>query len=298
MNLSLYARLLERLETGLELLPDKPEETPESTLHALWLLACGEPLSAEAALERSLPPLDEAGARTLQKLVERRLQGEPLSHITGRQRFMGHEMLTSADALIPRKETELLAVQACSLIERLARQQEEVRVIDVCTGAGNLPIAFAMASDRARVHCADLCPNAVDLARRNIARFGIQQQVDVVQGDLLEPFDNEHYLGKIDVMTCNPPYIYSAKVKQMPEEISQYEPRLAFDGGAFGIKILERLIKQAPRFLKPGGHLMFEVGEGQGEGYVQRLRKKGLYSGIKPLSPSEDAPIRAIWVTL
>ena len=101
------------LARRLTLLPDKPQETAEATLKVLWWLAAGEPMSVELAAERNaLPLLDTAAAARLDDLIARRLGGVPLAHLSGRQRFMGLEMLAGPDALIPRRETELLAYAA------------------------------------------------------------------------------------------------------------------------------------------------------------------------------------------
>jgi len=95
------------------------------------------------------------------------------------------------------------------------------------------------------------------------------------------------------VLTCNPPYISSAKVGQMAEEISAHEPRLAFDGGPFGVAILMRLLQDAPKFLKPGGWLAFEVGLGQGPAMQKRLTSAGVYHDIRTLADHSGA-IRAL----
>ena len=297
MNKDLYEALLERFERELEFLEDKPEETPESTLKALWMRAAGEPLSAEAALERELPQLSADQKEALRAMVEQRFQCVPLPHITGRQRFMGIELISSPAALVPRKETELLGFKACDLIAEVVDARGEALVIDVCTGAGNLPVAYAYHQPKARVYAADLSGDAVALARQNAAFHELEDRVSFFEGDLLAPFENDEFFDKVDVLTCNPPYISSSKVDRLHREISEFEPKMAFDGGAFGIKILERLIKGAPALLRDGGHLLFEVGLGQGEGYMQRIRKKGQFSEVQPLRDG-NGDIRALWARL
>ncbi|MFA7429376.1 MAG: hypothetical protein WCZ23_04375 [Rhodospirillaceae bacterium] len=105
------------------------------------------------------------------------------------------------------------------------------------------------------------------------ARFIGRPDVTFACGDLAEPFESEEFLGVVDVVTCNLPYVSSAKVDTMHQDIRDHEPRLALDGGPFGIHIIQRLIQDAPRLLKPGGWLLFEVGLGQGEGIRQRLAR-------------------------
>jgi release factor glutamine methyltransferase len=282
-----------RLAGHLEFLPDKPEETLESTIRALWFAAAGIPKSAEAALSGNLPELNEASHAAFIALLNQRLSGTPLSHLTRRQRFMGLEMLAGPGALIPRKETELLAKAAVSAAEQSTANNPRPLIIDVCTGSGNVALAIAHHVPDARVFGADLSEEAVALARENAQLLGMRERVEFRCGDLLAPFDNEEFLGKVDILTCNPPYINSAKVGSMPGEISRHEPRLAFDGGPLGIGILMKLTQQAPRFVRAGGWLAFEVGLGQGPALIKRLRANPQFTQVECIE-DEHAAIRTI----
>lgn len=277
----LYQELYARLSVGLQTLPDKPEETCESTLRALWQTAAGMPMSAELAMTRELPELHPPHEGALRDLLAQRLDGTPLAHLTGRQRFMDMEMLAGPDALVPRKETELLARAAVALCAQLGAQQPELTVLDVCTGSGNVALAIAQHVPAAHVYAADLSEAAVELARRNAAHLRLSERTQFRSGDLLAPFDSAEFHGRIDVLTCNPPYINSAKVSNMAAEIAAHEPSLAFDGGPFGIAILMRLLETAPNFLRAGGWLAFEVGLGQGPALLKRLQKNPAFSELR-----------------
>lgn len=277
---------LQRLTTGLALLPDKPEESVDSTLRALWHLAAGRNLSAELAMQTPLPDLEGSEMDRLSALVERRLSGVPLAHISGRQHFLGLEMLAGSDALIPRKETELLARTAVDVGRQVSAIQNDVLVVDVCTGCGNVALAIAYHVAASRVYAADLSEEAVSLARKNAEQLGLADRTDFLSGDLLRPFDDERFHGKVDLLTCNPPYISSAKVPLMASEIASHEPRLAFDGGPFGVAILMRLLEEAPRYVRQGGWLAFEVGLGQGPTLAKRMEKSGRFSGVQSLTDS------------
>jgi release factor glutamine methyltransferase len=286
----LYQEQLQRITRELTFLPDKPEETPESTLRALWQLAAGRALSAEAAMKADVPALDEAATAKLRGLLEKRLSGVPLAHLTERQNFVGMEMLAGPGALVPRRETELLARAAIELTRGVVSVQGSAKVVDVCTGSGNVALAVAHHVPEAQIFGADLSEEAVALARLNTAHLGLQKRAEFRAGDLLAPFDTPEFHGTVDVLTCNPPYISSAKVEQMNSEISKYEPRLAFDGGAFGVNILMRLLQDAPRFIKPGGWLAFEVGLGQGPAMSKRLEKAGHFSDLRLHNDENGAP--------
>lgn len=292
-QIDLYNRLLARCNSNLTLLDDKPEETFASTLRAMWFAASEQPRSAGNADQGELPELDLDQVDALHAYVGRRLNGEPLAHITGRQLFMGIEFLVTPEALVPRKETEILGNAAIRYLHDIAQIRESLTVIDVCTGSGNLAISYAILEPGVKVYAADLGEGAVALARRNVKYHDIGLRVDIRQGDLLSPFNSQAFHGKVDLLSCNPPYISSAKVDTMNAEISSHEPRLAFDGGPFGIKILLRLIKEAPLYLRAGGYLMFEVGLGQGSGMIQILNKDNNFDEIRPVL-DDSGGIRAI----
>jgi release factor glutamine methyltransferase len=263
--------LLEEFQQCWTPLPDKPEETPERALSALWHTAVGKPTSADRATPSSLPALDEGALGRLRLLLEQRKSGIPLAHLTERQTFLGLELLAGPQALIPRKETEILGRIAIGKLTALARTRRTLTVLDVCTGSGNLALAYAWHVPRTRVFASDLCRDAVALARRNCEHLGLGAKVEMRQGDLLEPFDEERFLGRCDFISSNPPYISASKLKELHPEIARHEPAVAFDGGVYGVSILRRLIAAVPRFLKPDSWFGVEVGVGQGVGVAQQL---------------------------
>lgn len=277
MNEDLHTRLLRRLATELRVLPDKPDETPEATLGCLWALAAGQPLTIGQLKGFVAQPLAAPAETHLLDLIERRLAGVPLAHLTGRQEFMGQVLLASPAALVPRRETEQLGFAAVERLRSLPTARPVV--LDICTGAGNVALGIAAHVLGADVYGADLSKGAIDLAREN-ASFAGRTDVEFRCGDLLEPFVEVQFRHAADVITCNPPYISSARVENMPEEISRHEPRLAFDGGPFGVGIIRRLVREAPAYLKANGWLLMEVGLGQGAGVVRSLNADGAFDVV------------------
>jgi release factor glutamine methyltransferase len=276
-----YNALLDRLTASWSAQPDKPEETPESTLKALSFLAAGIPVSVQKASREKVPELNEQARSLLQNLIEKRLTGLPLAHITGRQQFLGIELLAGPGALIPRIETEILGKAALNIVRSIADESGKAVVMDVCTGSGNIALGIASNESRSKVFGSDLSEEAVELARKNLIHLNLKNRVEFRQSDLFDAFESEEFYGRMDLVTCNPPYIPSTKVGSMDPEISQREPRLAFDGGSLGISILTRLIKESPKFLKPKSYLCFEVGLGQGKAMEQRLKNDKHYDNIQ-----------------
>jgi release factor glutamine methyltransferase len=290
-----YRVLLTEVQEFWEAQADKPEETLEGVARALWLTAAGTPVSIQKALEMVLPALDPAGSARLQNLISLKKSGMPLSHITERQNFLEVELIAGPGALIPRKETEILGRAALLKLQTLVQERGEALVLDVCTGSGNLALALAVHEPRCRVFGADLSQPAIDLAEKNRAFTGLGTRVEFRQGDLLSPFDSVEFLDKVDLLTCNPPYISAAKVPKMPKEISAFEPSLAFNGGAFGVSILTKLVREAPRFLRSSSWLCFEVGLGQGKVLAEQLRQNPEFSAVET-HPNEAGAIRALSV--
>jgi release factor glutamine methyltransferase len=289
----LYNTLLDRLIASWVAQLDKPEETPESTLKALCFLAVGVPVSVQKASRENVPDLNEHSRIQLQSLVEKRLTGIPLAHITGRQQFLGMELLAGPEALIPRIETEILGRAALAIAKSIADTRGTVTILDVCTGSGNVALGIASNESRSRVFGADLSEEAITLARKNAQHLNLEKQVEFRQSDLFAGFESDEFYKKMDLVTCNPPYIPSAKVSSMDPEISQREPRLAFDGGSLGISILTRLIRESPKYLKSYSYLCFEVGLGQGKAMEQRLKKENVYCNIQSYVDAADQ-VRAL----
>lgn len=284
----MYNQLIDQLRVSWKASPDKPDETPESTLRALYFAAAGSPLSVRRALTEPLPELDSKSLQKLKNLVEQRCKGIPLAHLTERQQFMGTEMLAGPEALIPRVETELLGYETLSIVKSLSGAGKAVTLIDVCTGSGNIALGVAVHAPQCQAFASDLSSEAIGLARKNAAFLGIEKRVQFKIGDLFEPFRSEEFLGKVDVISCNPPYISSTKVPSLHPEISLYEPHLAFDGGPYGFTILTRLIKEAPLFLKNNSFLCIEVGLGQGPFVARMLKKTPQYRSVREVVDSNS----------
>lgn len=276
----LYQRLKSELEENLVLAPDKPDETIHSTLSALWNKAYGSSMSAYRASNIPLPELSAYQIILLQELVEKRLNNIPLAYLTGRQNFMGIELLCDNRALIPRKETEILGNAALDFCDKIPERKKNITVFDVCCGSGNLGLALASLNLKTKVYLSDLSYEAIDLTNENILFLKLEDRARACQGDLFSSFESPKYYQRADLIVCNPPYISSSKVVRMDIEIRENEPSMAFDGGMIGVKVIQKLIAESPKFLSPGGCVMFEVGLGQGPFVIQMCEKSNAYSKI------------------
>ena len=245
-----FQQRLAHLQGALPQHADKPNEAARATLRALWHVASGSALSVVYAQQRALPALDSPGLTRLDALIARRLSGVPLAHLSQRQHFMDLEMLAGPEALIPRLETEQLGRAALALLQGMQGMQGTPKpsVLDLCCGSGNLALALAHHAPQATVWASDVCAAAIDLAKRNAAHLGLSGRVEFRVGDLFQPFDQPCFIGQVDLLVCNPPYISSAKIAALPTEIQAHEPRAALDGGPLGINLLRRFYERPPNF--------------------------------------------------
>lgn len=276
----LFQRALASLERELIVLPDKSEENAHNTLCALWHTAAGHRLSAVAAPARTLDELAPDQRAVLEASIRSRLSGVPLAHLTERQCFMGLEYIVGKGLYIPRKETELLAETAIATIVDAYDSHAEVLVADLCTGVGTVALAIGHHCSNTRVFGSDVYAPAIAAAKVNALHLGLDQRATFFNADLFEPFESATLKGSLDVVVSAPPYISSAKVENLVPEIADHEPRAAFDAGAFGLSVFNKLIALAPNYLRPDGHLIFECGLGQGDFLAKRLGNNPYYRSI------------------
>jgi HemK-like putative methylase len=197
--------------------------------------------------------------------------------------FLGVEIEAGPGALVPREETELCGRTA---IDKL-RAQGGTTLVDVCCGTGNLACAIAAAVPQVRGWALDLTDGAVALARANVERLGLAARLTVAQGDLFAPIALRLH-GAVDVITCNPPYISTAKLATRDDLAG--EPREAFDGGPYGVTIHQRVARDALALLRPGGWLVMEFGHGQERQLELVLRRARGYDTIDFVSDAQGAP--------
>lgn len=199
--------------------------------------------------------------------IAERARGVPAQYITGHQEFWGLDLIVSPAVLIPRPETEHLveaAIEAASRVERPL-------IIDVGTGSGAVALALASDLERAEVHASDISPDALEVARANAARLQLDVRVRFHVTDLLEGFPNEF----ADMIVSNPPYVGETEADKVQAQVKQFEPHIAVFGGQVGTEIIDKLISQAKRVLKPNGWLMMEIG------FTQSGRVEELLAGWK-----------------
>ncbi|HEX7463605.1 MAG TPA: peptide chain release factor N(5)-glutamine methyltransferase [Actinomycetota bacterium] len=232
-------------------------ESPRETAEALMMVVLR---TDRAGLYSRNEDLDGREARVFGLAICQRGSGTPLQHLTGERAFRRITLEVRPGVFIPRPETEVLVSVA---LDELGGEDAPV-VVDVGTGTGAVALAIKEERPDAKVFATDMSPEAVDLARANAARLGLD--VTVLEGDLLHPLPEE-LRGWVDLVVSNPPYVTEDEYADLPQEV-RAEPRLALVGG---IEVYERLAGESLRWLRDGGTLALETGALQGPQVVDVL---------------------------
>lgn len=193
--------------------------------------------------------------RELDSAIARRAKGCPVAYITGVKEFWSIPIRVTEDVLVPRPDTEALVEEAL----RFARDAGgAIRILDLCTGSGCVAAALASELPQASIVAADVSDAACAVARENLAFAG--ERASVVRGDLFGAVGADE---EFDLIVANPPYIRAGEIPALPRDIADFEPPLALAAGESGLDFICRIIEDGPRFLRPGGWLMMEIGQGQ-----------------------------------
>jgi release factor glutamine methyltransferase len=189
--------------------------------------------------------------------LAQRERGVPAQYITGHQEFWGMDFLVTPAVLIPRPETEHVIETVRDLVRvgRAPSPTDSLRIVDVGTGSGCIALALAKELPNLEISATEISPAALEIARANAARLQLAARVQFHQTDLLQGLES----GGFDFVVSNPPYVGESEEEQVQLEVRKHEPRNAVFGGATGLEVIERLIPQACRALKPSGWLVMEI---------------------------------------
>ena len=225
--------------------------------------------------------------RRVDSMLRRRLAGEPVAYITGIWEFRGLPMEVNPSVLIPRVDTEVLAETAISWLHG---RKMDARVLDLCSGSGCIGCALAHELPAARVVMVDISDAALAVSKENLRR-NRQNRTICLKADALEKPPMS--IGTFDIIVSNPPYVASMDILTLDSSVRDYEPLGALDGGEDGLMFYRAIVQHWTQILRPGGWLMFEVGEDQADA-VMALMKDAKYTDVTALE--DTAGIRRVVV--
>ncbi len=205
-------------------------------------------------------PLDASSLSCLAALVARRTCGEPVAYLTGVQEFWSLDFAVTPDVLIPRPETEHLVE---TVAEFLASRPGPQRLLDLGTGSGAIAVSVARECPRVEVWATDVSHEALEVARANACRHGVDHRMRWLQGDLFGALGGS--ATSFDALVSNPPYIPGPDMARLPRDVRDWEPALALDGGTDGMVFYRRIVAEGIPHLREGGLLAVETGADLGD---------------------------------
>ena len=257
--------------------------------------------------------LNAAAEQEFKKLLLRRAGREPVAYITSHREFWSLDFVVTPEVLIPRPETELLVELAFARATRVVPPHPSLspvvggegkrkgagdsrsdaltcldsnpplKILDLGTGSGAVAVSLAKERPQARVCAVDISAGAIEVARWNARRHGVEDRVEFFCGDLFEPVTEER--EGYDLIVANPPYIRNGDLAGLAPEIREWEPIMALDGGADGLLYYRRIIAGAGEYLKGGGSIVLELGDAMGEAVARLFADAG---GFEPAQVYRD----------
>jgi release factor glutamine methyltransferase len=262
--------VLEALNWSTHFLQDHQVDNPR--LNAELLLAQSMGVRREELYIRLHSQIKEGEKESLEAFVQRRVSGEPLQYILGHREFWSFDVKVDSQVLIPRPETELLVEQALSILESTHFSKTPL-VLELGTGSGAIAISLAKEVKDIFVVATDISREALGLAEQNALRADVGRKIAFMHGDLFNALQSGIGKGPFDVIVSNPPYVPRPDIVSLAKEV-RHEPRIALDGGEDGLDFHRRIISQAPAYLRAGGWLLLEMGQGQGARVSALIQEK------------------------
>ena len=224
---------------------------------------------------------DEYRADAYFGLIDRRAAGEPLQYILGSQEFMGLNFAVNPSVLIPRQDTETLVELA---LRRAGEKKRSLSILDMCCGSGAIAVSMAHFLPKAKITACDISPEALEVARGNAARNGLNGRIEFRESDLFFMTKRKKTVrikDSFDMILSNPPYIPTQDIDTLQTEVRDHEPIKALDGGSDGLDFYRRIAEDAFGSLKKDGLMFLEIGCDQAEAVTSLLSGAGYYSEIE-----------------
>lgn len=243
---------------------------PEAAREARLLVGGLLGLDAAAFISGGERALTEAEAGLVAAAVARRLDREPVYRILGRRPFFGLTLMLSPDTLEPRPDTEILVERLIPIAEEIVAMKGRCRVLDLGTGTGAIVLALVDAVPGVFGTGTDISPGALETARANAQLNGVSDRFEALESDWFSAVSGEH-----DIIVSNPPYIRSAVVDGLDDEVRRFDPRRALDGGDDGLEAYRAIASGATGHLAPGGVVGLEIGFDQKEQVTELMKSNG-----------------------
>ena len=245
---------------------------PDAALDARFLLeeVCGTNLQTLLVFPEK--KVTEEEVNQYRAFIQRRKDREPTAMILGEWDFMGLTFRLNKSTLIPEQDTEVLVETALEELKRRGLGEAPLRILDLCTGSGCILLSLLHELRNAGGIGTDLSEEALEAARENAVRLGLQERAAFRQGDLWEPVGDERF----DLIVSNPPYVPTEVIPTLEPEVRCGEPYAALDGGEDGLVFYRRIMREAAGHLKPSGIIIVESGFDEAPQIAARMQDQKL----------------------
>lgn len=230
--------------------------------------------------------LDEQQRLTMRELVKRRAAHEPVAYLVGKREFFGLDFEVGRGVLIPRPDTETLVVQTLAIAKTLAAP----RVLELCTGSGCIAVAVAKNCPLALVSTVEIDSAVCEYARRNIAKHGLEQRIELLPGDLCGPVAGREF----DIIVSNPPYVPDGEIATLDPDVRLHEPELALRGGVDGLDVVRRIVQESSAYLVAGGAVLLEISSEQAEAVSVLFEQQGCFEPAR-IAKDLAGKSRVVW---
>lgn len=271
--------IFEILKESTEILTQSGVAEPRREAHSLLAFALQKDktfLIAHPEYE-----LTESETNYFQNILTRRANREPFQYITGVQEFYGLDFEVTKDVLIPRPETEMIVENALEILQNL----ESSRFCEVGTGSGCISVSILHNLSNATAIGLDISEKALAITRKNAEKHNVLNRLELKKSDIFNSLNDE----KFELIVSNPPYISSEDFADLQIEVIAFEPQIALTDSRNGLTIIEKIVKDAPNFLKSEGFLLMEIGFNQAES-VQKMFSSEIWQTVDVLPDLQGIP--------
>ncbi|MDO8141079.1 MAG: peptide chain release factor N(5)-glutamine methyltransferase [Candidatus Brocadiales bacterium] len=221
-------------------------------------------------------PVEDIVVMRYKEAIGKRSHRVPLQYITNHAEFMSLDFYVDERVLIPRPETELLVEAVIKKVQPL-NNENEIIIVDIGVGSGNIAITLAKKTGKARIFAIDISPDALAVAKINAQRHDVLDKITFLCGDIFKPLEGYGIESKVNFIVSNPPYISGDEFGTLQQEVRDFEPYVALISGQDGLQMFKRIIANTNTWLKPGWYVIFEVGEKQARKVARLFEDNGCF---------------------
>ncbi|HVE55399.1 MAG TPA: peptide chain release factor N(5)-glutamine methyltransferase [Pyrinomonadaceae bacterium] len=272
-------KITETLKKATEILQSSGIAEPRREANSLLAFAIAK--SKTFLIAHSEYELTAEEEINFQTALQRRARREPLQYITGRQEFYGLDFIVTPDVLIPRPETEMIVENSLEIL----KPRENSRFCEIGVGSGCISVAILHNVSTSSAVGLEVSEKALKIAKLNAQKHQVSARLDLKISDVFSRLTGE----KFDLIVSNPPYIPRRDIENLQAEVRDFEPLNALTDGGEGLSIVEKIITDAPKFLKPRGFLLIEIGFGQAEDVKQMFDAK-IWQSVEILPDLQGIP--------